>query len=37
MQQIQNDWNALKDNNELEIIHQYTKAARLFTTTLASK
>jgi len=37
MQQIQNDWNALKDNNELEIIHQYAKAARLFTTSLASK
>ncbi|KAL6264368.1 hypothetical protein P5V15_004480 [Pogonomyrmex californicus] len=35
MQQIQNDWNALKDNNELEIIRRYTKAAKLFTTSLA--
>ncbi|XP_024871339.1 odorant receptor 63a-like [Temnothorax curvispinosus] len=35
MQQIHNDWNALKDNNELKIIHRYAKAARLFTTSLA--
>lgn len=37
MKQIQNDWNALKDNNELEIILRYAKAAKLFTTSLASK
>lgn len=37
MQQIQNDWNALKDNNELEIIHRYAKAAKLFTKFIASK
>lgn len=37
MQEVQNDWNALKDNNELKIIHQYAKAAKLFTTILASK
>lgn len=35
MQQIQDDWNTLKDNNEIEIIHRY--AARLFTTSIASK
>lgn len=35
MQQIQNNWNALKDNNE--IIHRYAKTARLFTTSIASK
>jgi len=37
MQQIQNDWNTLKDNNEREIIHRYAKAAKLCTTSLASK
>lgn len=37
MQQIQNDWNTLKDNNEREIIHQYAKTAKLCTTYLASK
>ncbi|XP_077258717.1 uncharacterized protein LOC143895477 [Temnothorax americanus] len=35
MTQIHNDWNALKDNNELKIIHRYAKAARLLTTSLA--
>lgn len=37
MQQIQNDWNALKNNNELEIIYRYAKAAKLSTISLASK
>ncbi|XP_018378463.1 PREDICTED: uncharacterized protein LOC108771067 [Trachymyrmex cornetzi] len=37
MQQMQNDWNALNDINELEIFHRYAKTARLFTTTIASK
>ncbi|XP_025160108.1 uncharacterized protein LOC112589780 [Harpegnathos saltator] len=37
MQYIQNDWNALKDNNEHEIIHQYAKASVLITKSLASK
>ncbi|KAL0126374.1 hypothetical protein PUN28_005042 [Cardiocondyla obscurior] len=37
MQQIQNDWNALKDKGELDIIRQYAKIARSFTTTIASK
>ncbi|XP_011861306.1 PREDICTED: odorant receptor 63a-like isoform X2 [Vollenhovia emeryi] len=36
MLQIQNDWNALRDNYELEIIHQYAKAARLFTASIAT-
>ncbi|XP_039311103.1 uncharacterized protein LOC113003323 isoform X3 [Solenopsis invicta] len=36
MQHIQNDWNTLKDNNELEIIHRYAKVAKLFTTSLAT-
>ncbi|XP_025263499.1 uncharacterized protein LOC112637625 [Camponotus floridanus] len=36
MQQIQNDWNTLKDNNEREIIHRYAKAAKLCTTSLAT-
>jgi len=37
MQQIQNDWNILKDNNELEIIRRYAKVAKLYTMFLASK
>ncbi|KAL0126372.1 hypothetical protein PUN28_005042 [Cardiocondyla obscurior] len=36
MQQIQNDWNALKDKGELDIIRQYAKIARSFTTTIAT-
>lgn len=37
MQQIQNDWNTLKDNNELEIINRYAKVAKLSTIFIASK
>ncbi|RLU17481.1 hypothetical protein DMN91_009716 [Ooceraea biroi] len=36
MQQIKTDWNILKDNNELEIIHRYTKVARLYTMSIAT-
>ncbi|XP_011685470.1 PREDICTED: odorant receptor 63a-like [Wasmannia auropunctata] len=36
MQQIQTDWIALKDNNEIEIIQRYAQAARLCTTSLAT-
>ncbi|KAH0945377.1 hypothetical protein HN011_009606 [Eciton burchellii] len=36
MQQIQNDWNILKDNNELEIIRRYAKVAKLYTMSLAT-
>ncbi|XP_036138649.1 odorant receptor 63a-like [Monomorium pharaonis] len=36
MQQIENDWNTLKDNNELQIIFRYAKAAKLLTTSLAT-
>ncbi|XP_072744250.1 uncharacterized protein [Anoplolepis gracilipes] len=35
MKQIQNDWNTLTDNNELEIIHRYAKTAKLCTISLA--
>lgn len=28
MEQVQNDWNALKDEQEIEIIKEYTKSGR---------
>ncbi|XP_020291747.1 uncharacterized protein LOC109858665 [Pseudomyrmex gracilis] len=36
MRQIESDWNMLRNNHELEIIHRYAKVAKLSTTSLAT-